>query len=223
MKNDVSIIHLSDKIRGFAPDFGGVFSFADLWHLIGLQSSDRVSKIVKRLIKEGLLYKIRRDTYIVKGKEDPDLWVLASRLKKDGYVSMDSVLSQNGLIGTVPIRSVSFIYSGNTQKIETPFGQIRYFKSKKDRFFGTNTIKNGVVVADNEKAYLDMLYYHVRGARFVADPLQDVDLWKLDSSKIKKYLLFYKNQKFRKFVEGIIHETDRRTSGKNLKPSRRKV
>ncbi|HKY62545.1 MAG TPA: hypothetical protein VJR29_03925 [bacterium] len=202
MNDRLSIPALANQIKGFSPSLGGVFGFSDLWNLLGHRSSDRVAKVANRLVREGLLFKIRRGVYATR---DADTWILASRLKKNVYISMDSVLARNGLIGTMPARSVSAVYPGPPQTLRTPIAQLRYFKIKKDLMFGTVGMANGVRVADNEKAFLDMLYYRSKGARFVADPIKDVDQWKLDEKKIRRYLKAYKNPKFRKFVEGLLN------------------
>lgn len=201
----ISVIRLSEQIKRFASDMGGVFLFADLWNLMPFRASGRVAKVLERLVREKVLFKIRRGVY---SSPEADLWVVASRMKENGYVSMDSVLARNGLIGTVPSRSVSFVYPGPTQSKDTPFGRIRYFKIKRELIFGVSRGKHGVQSADNEKAYLDMLYYHLHGNRFVADPLRDVDLKQLDLKRIKRYLDAYGNPKFKKFVEGVMNEND---------------
>ncbi|MDO8518602.1 MAG: type IV toxin-antitoxin system AbiEi family antitoxin domain-containing protein [Deltaproteobacteria bacterium] len=193
---------LAEQIARFSPGMGGVFSFSDLWNLIGLHSSDRTAKVVSRLVRDGVLFKVRRGIYVTK---NADLWVLACRLKKNACVSLDSVLSKEALIGSIP-QYVCAIYPGNTKAIKTPAGLIRYFKIKRDLLFGQEKGGNGIQSADREKAYLDLLYYHVKGARFVIDPLTEVDLWKLNRKKIRRYLRAYKNPKFRKFVEGLINE-----------------
>ncbi len=204
MNDRLSISTLADQIKSFSPALGGVFGFSDLWNLLGHRSSDRVAKVVNRLVREGLLLKIRRGVYAT---QDADPWTLASRMKKDVYISMDSVLARNGLIGTVPARSVSAVYPGPPQTLRTPIAQLRYFKIKKDLIFGVAAMANGVRVADNEKAFLDILYYRAKGARFVVDPMKDIDRWKLDEKKIRRYLRAYKNPKFRKFVEGLLNES----------------
>jgi len=181
---------------------GGVFTFADLWNLIGLQSSDRTAKVVSRLVREQILFKIRRNLYAT---QNADLWTLASRLKKNAAISMDSVLAKNALIGTVPARLVSCITTGTGETVDTPLGRLRYFRVKKNLYFGTQKLANGVVITDSEKAYLDLLYYYNRGASFVIDPLKDVDLWKLDKTKLNRYLKCYANPIFRKFVKGLTH------------------
>lgn len=202
MKNS-PFLEVVKNIQRLAPDQRGVFTFSDLWNVIGLGSSDRTAKVVTRLIREKILFKIRRNLYTT---DSPDLWVLASHLKQNAYISMDSVLARNGLIGTVPARSVCLAYPGPPESVETPFGLLRFFKIKKDLIFGIHWEKFGIPIADSEKAYLDTLYYYVKGARFVIDPLQDIDTWKLDLKRLRRYLRAYKNKKFVSFVEGLIHE-----------------
>jgi hypothetical protein len=62
-----------------------------------------------------------------------------------------------------------------------------------------------VAVADNEKAYLDLLYYYMRGYRFNIDPFIDVNVSKLDKKKYFSYLKKYKNPKFVKFAERMVY------------------
>ncbi len=203
MKDGPTFTETVKKIQKIAPDLRGVFTFSDLWILTGSKSSDRTAKAASRLVRNKVLFKIRRNIYAT---EDADLWVLASSLKKSAYVSMDSVLARNGLIGTVPAYSVSLAYPGPPQAIKTPLGLLRFFKIKRDLIFGTQRTEFGATIADSEKAYLDLLYYYAKGARFVIDPLTDVDLWKLDLKKLRKYLRSYNNPKFVAFVEGLIRE-----------------
>lgn len=210
MKKTGSTSQINQRIQAIAAEMGGVFTFSDLFNVIGLASSDRTAKVLLRLAREGLLIKVRRGIYATRS---PDLWVLASRLKAQACISMDSVLAKNGLIGTLPAKSVSLIYPGNTQTMVTPAGRFRFFKIKRELLFATQKLDNGIIAADNEKAFLDMLYYHIKGAKFVVDPRTDVDLWKLDIKKIKKYLKIYRNPKFIKFVEGILREQLGRTAG----------
>lgn len=206
MKNNPSVTILLERIQKIGPTLGGVFSYGDLCNLIGSGSEQQNKRTIKRLIKEGVLFKIRRGFYVTR---EPDLWQLGGRLQKDAYVSMDSVLSKNLLIGTVPQRSVSLVYPGAGRRVlETPAGIIRFFSIKRSLIFGTNRQANGVSVADSEKAYLDLLYYYSKGARFVVDPLREVNTAKLDRLKISKYLKKYRNPRFVAFVKGSLKDGD---------------
>jgi hypothetical protein len=197
---------LIDRIQKIGPTLGGVFSYADLFNLIGAGSVQRNQRTIKRLIREGVLFKIRRGLYSTK---NPDLWVLGCHIRENAYVSMDSVLSKNLLIGTVPKGSVSLVYTGlKRRRMETPFGLLRFFSIKKDLVFGTTRLPNGVAAADNEKAYLDILYYYSKGARFVIDPLKEINVRKLNRKKVAQYLKKYRNPRFVAFVEGRLRERD---------------
>lgn len=200
----IDFVSLLQKLQQFGPSLAGVFTYSDLMNLMGAPSELQGKRTLRRLVREGALFKVQRGFYVT---ADADPWVLACQLKKGACISMDSVLARNGLIGTIPARTVSAVYPGQGRKaIETPLGSIRYYSIKKELLFGSTRLKNGVVAADSEKAYLDMLYYYVKGARFVVDPLADVSLWRLDLKKLRKYLKAYRNPKFVKFVEGQIRE-----------------
>lgn len=196
----------AQKIEKFGPAMGGVFSYGDLYNLISAGAKiQQHERILKRLIGEKILYKIRRGIYTT---ALPDLWVLACRLKPGAYVSTDSILAKNLLIGTVPALRVSAVYaSGKKQILRTRFGEIRYFSIQKKLMFGYRPMENGVNVADSEKAYLDMLYFYAKGARFVVDPFRDVAIYKLDLKKLRRYLRQYRNPRFEKFVLGVINES----------------
>lgn len=202
MKNKGFLSLLVERIQKFGPSLGGVFSYGDLFNLVGHSSPQANKRTIRNLVRDGFIFKVQRGYYITR---NPDLWVLACRLNKKAYVSMDSVLAKNALIGPLPT-SVTLVYSGWGRKIiKTPFGDLRFYSTKGPRF-GTLRLPNGVVAADNEKAYLDLLYYYCRGVRFVVDPRTDVHLWRLNIKKIRKYLRFYRNPKFRKFVEEQFDE-----------------
>ena len=133
--------------------------------------------------------------------------MLACRLQPQAYISMDSILAKNGLIGTVPERTVTAVDVGKRKRIlETLFGTIRYFSTQKTFIFGVHSSPQGIRIADNEKAYIDLLYYYTKGARFVVDPFQEVRMNKLNQDKIARYLKHYRNPKFVAFVKGTLHE-----------------
>ncbi len=203
MKNN-PLPQLIERLQKLGPLLGGVFSFGDLCNLIGAGSEVKNAKVIDRLIRQGLLQRIFRGFYVTKNF---DLWVLGARIKKNAYVSMDSVMAKNGLVGTIPERSVSLVYPGRKTVIETTQGfSIRFFSIQPDLLFGFSNLENGVKVADNEKAYLDLMYFYMKGARYVFDPLSEVNLQKLNRKKLMSYLKRYKNPKFIKFVKGLINE-----------------
>ncbi|HEX5033094.1 MAG TPA: type IV toxin-antitoxin system AbiEi family antitoxin domain-containing protein, partial [bacterium] len=191
-----------ERVARLGPLQGGVFSYADLFNLLSAGSELQNKRAIRRLVREKVLRKVQRGFYTA---GPVDLWVLATRLKPGAYVSMDSVLAKNGLVGTVPERSVSAVRPGSTgASVQTPEGSLRYFGVRKDLAFGFAPRADGVLVADSEKAFIDLLYYYQKGARFVFDPRSEIKVRKLDPRRLKKYLQSYRNPKFLKFVEGVL-------------------
>jgi hypothetical protein len=204
MKKSQDLSSVLLKIQKFAPTQGGVFSYGDLFHLIGAGDELKNRRMINQLVKSGLLFKVQRGFYL---SDKPDLWVLASRLKKDACISLDTVLAKEALLGSLPTGSVSATYSGIRKLvIKTPVGLIRYFSMQRNLQFGYNTLANGVRVADKEKAFLDILYFYAKGSKFAIDPVNEIDVRKLNKKKLKQYLKHYANPKFVKFVKGVVGE-----------------
>jgi len=198
------LLSIAKKVEKLSPGVGGIFSYADLSNIIATGSVVGNSRIISKLVGESILTKIQRGLYTA---PEFDLWLLASRIEPDCYISMDTVLAEQAIIGTVPRRVVSaVIVDKRKRRVATPRGEIVFHSIKKDLFFGVSTKSSGVVVATPEKAYVDLLYFYQKGTRFAIDPLREVNISKLDWDIIRKYLAAYKNPKFIKFVEGLLRD-----------------
>ena len=193
-----------EKISRFADAAGGVFSYAELSNIVASGSPVTNSRVIKRLVKEGVLIKIQRGIYVTKSFE---LTVLSSRIVPASYISMDRALAFHGLIGTVPAGAVSAVCAGiRPKRIKTPKGDIIYCSISRELFFGFERQRNGVAIANPEKAFLDTLYFYTKGKRFVIDPLKEINIDKLNKKVLETYLKRYKNPKFINFVKRIVYE-----------------
>ncbi len=200
----MKLTSLMATINRLAPDQRGVFGISDISNLMPLPLGSKlaVNRTLDRLVKDGVLNKIQRGIYVT---PQFDLGLLARRIAPNSYVSMDSVLARNGLIGTVPAYGLSVVDTRRGRSIPTPNGAIRFFSIQPDLRFGFE-YQNAVAFADSEKAFLDILYFYTKGHRFVIDPRNEVDISKLNRKKILGYLRRYKNPKFIHFVKGLLHE-----------------
>lgn len=189
-------------INRLAPDQRGVFSISDISNLMPIGPALAVNRTVDRLVKAGTLIKIQRGLYVT---PQFDLGALSRRIAPKSYVSMDTVLARNGLIGTVSKYSFSVIDIRRGRTIKTPRGPIRFYAIQPDLRFGFE-YQGAVAFADSEKAFLDILYFYTKGHRFVTDPRNEVDVSKLNRKKINEYLRHYKNPKFIQFVKGLLNE-----------------
>lgn len=199
----MNITKATQLIAQFTPSQRGIFRISDLSNLLPATSRQSLTRTIEKLVDAGTLTRIQRGLYVASPFNS---WVLAQVLAPQSYVSMDSVLAQNGLIGTVPARSLSIVDTRRGRTFTTPQGIIRSFAIQPDLYFGYQCDKKGVAIADSEKAFLDLLYFYTKGQRFVIDPRTEVDISKLNRRKINGYLKHYKNPKFIQFVKGLLNE-----------------
>lgn len=201
MKNIVSDIQIIENIRKTSSQMAGIFSTADLHNLIGAGSKLTNQRAIARLQENEILTRCQRGFFVT---EHFNLWLLANRIQKNSYISMDSVLSKNGLVGIVSDQSVSVVTFGRAKSLKIKNKRTDYYQASKELFFGF-VVKKGIAIADNEKAFLDILYYHLRGYRFAFDPRSEIDVEMLDKNKLNRYLKKYQNPKFVSFAKGAAY------------------
>lgn len=202
MKKNLSDIQSFELIEKFRKDLGGVFNTSDLYHITGHVSPVSNQKAINRFIKAGVLVRVKRDIYVTKKF---DLWKLASKIQRNSYISLHAALAKNGLTGTLSYKQVDLVTTGPKRIIKFDNYIIRIFSISKKLFFGFEKTNAGLNVANNEKAFIDLLYYHNRGNKFAIDPLQEVDMETLNKKVLLNYLKRYQNPKFVKFVKGVLH------------------
>ena len=91
--------------------------------------------------------------------DDDYLDWIANRIYAPSYVSLETVLSRNGLIPET-VRRVTSISTRKTRNIQTGIGSFAYRTVAPRLFFGYETGPRGAKVACVEKAILDLLYLH---------------------------------------------------------------
>ncbi len=204
MINRHSNLLIPEKLLKMKAQMGGVFSTADLFHVIAAPSRLTNMRKIKKMVEAGILTHCCREYYVT---SDFDLWTLATRLVPKGYISLDSILAKRQLVGTGSDSHVSVVAVHSPHKVLTVQGKtLTVYSIAQNLFFGFASTPACTVEADTEKAFLDLLYYYNRGHRFTFDPLVEVRLNKLNFKKLRLYLKKYQNPKFVKFVQGVIHE-----------------
>lgn len=204
MKKEVPDNKITQKIISLTKDMGGIFSTSDLYHLIGATSPLNNQRAIDRIVENDLLNRAKKGIYVFQNFDAP---LLSSRLIPQSYISMDTVLIRNGLVGTLNPSRVSCVTSRARSKTYAVGSfDIAYHSVARKLFFGFETKEHGVRWADNEKSYLDLLYFHLHGAKFPFDPKNEVRTDKLDLKRVRHYLKKYGNPKFKTFVEGLIHD-----------------
>jgi len=125
-------------------------------------SSDAISSLLKRAVKDGSLIRLKRDFYIITSKGNPNTFELAALMYGPSYISIESSLSFHGWIP----ESVPTICSMCTKKpkiLETPLGIFTYYNVPTKIFHVGLTNINGIFfMAEPWKALADLIYLKKR-------------------------------------------------------------
>jgi predicted transcriptional regulator of viral defense system len=174
-------------INKWSKSLDGVFTLSDLAVLFSETSRPNLFKIINKLINENILVSVKRGLYSVPGAS---LNVISNRICKSSYISMGSVLAENLVIGSVPVRRIQAVKVGPPRKYDFALGKIEHFSIADRLYFGYEN-KNGFNIALPEKAFLDACYFYYKGKRFSFDLDTDVDLEQMNRSLIQEFLSEY--------------------------------
>ena len=117
-----------------------------------------------RWVKSGKLIQLRRKLYVLSTqyqKIKPHPFLIANRIKKASYISLQSALEHHGLIPEY-VPSITSISTGRPEEVVTPLGSFIFRHIKKELFSSYQLIDLGeeqsAFIATPEKALLDLLY-----------------------------------------------------------------
>lgn len=178
----------------------GVFSKADLQTALAERHPAAFVRRVNVLLENGVLRRFCRGWYVTEGF---DLATLSQRLAPESYVSFSTVLAQDLIIGPSPDGKIVAAKIGRPRRYVAGGDVIEHVSVADGLFFGFSSIK-GVRFADAEKAFLDTLYFHLRGRRYPFEVYSDMAVERLDEGRVRGYLERYRNPKFVAFAERIL-------------------
>lgn len=167
----------------------GYFSFADL-RKISVLADDSLMVAVSRLLKSGKI------TGLVKGIYAVDVskisWEqFAVENYAPSYLSFEWALGRYDILSQKTY-SLTLATSRQAKKINTPAGVIIYRRLKPELLWGYRK-EGGYLIAEPEKAFLDLAYLSLNGyAKF--DPAE-MNLNLLDKKKIKTCLKRIKSKR----------------------------
>ena len=160
----------------------GYFSFADLRKISDLNDGSlRVA--VSRLLKSGKIISLAKGIYAADlSKVSPERFAIENYAPS--YLSFEWALGRYNILSQKSY-SLTMATTRQTKKISTPIGVIIYRHLKPELFWGYKK-EDGYLIAEPEKAFLDLAYLSLNGyANF--DPAE-MNLNLLNKKKIKAYL-----------------------------------
>lgn len=194
-------LELPLQLQRMENNLKGVFLREDLANLFVTPLAITLSKRIDVLIENGFLSRAMRGVYYTPGAS---LLNLAQRIFPDGYISLETALSINGLIGTRSLNRVDIITThARPKSILTGLGTI-HMKIIDTTYFSGFTRQGGVNIACAEKALIDTCYFHFHKTKYNFSLSTDINIIGLDMGLISQILSKYKNQKFVSFTKGLL-------------------
>ncbi|WP_292273319.1 hypothetical protein [Marinobacter sp.] len=121
-----------------ALDFKGryVYSSKEIPRLFPEESERSRQATTKRLVGSGILERLFKGVYVytLSRHNRPDtLERVANTLRRGeyNYISLESALSEHGLISRVPVDRITVVTTGRKREYKTPYGVIEFTRTKR--------------------------------------------------------------------------------------------
>ena len=161
-----SIEKLKSNLEHLADPQHYLFSVSDFYALFPEKSQAALMVLLGRAVKNGSLERVCRGYYIYKKTIYPKeliLFHLAARLRADffSYLSLETVLSEDGIISQIPLSCVTLMTSGRSGIFNCGrFGKIEFTSTKKSaesiRHLLTYDFRYGLWRASTQLALYDL-------------------------------------------------------------------
>ena len=128
---------LSQTLKKLASPKRYLFTLSDLSSVLPNQSRSALLVLLSRAVKSGLLQRVCRGLYLYPDTNPHDgllLYHAAARLRASefNYLSLESVLSDAGVISQVPIGWITLMSSGRNRIVDCGrFGRIEYIHTRR--------------------------------------------------------------------------------------------
>lgn len=180
-----------------------VFSKKTIAELTNTQSERVLFKLIQNLLQGKILIKLERDKYL-KNSPNHSSFNLANRLYSPSYLSLETALNYYGMLAQFPYEISSITTKKAISKnIE---GVIySYAHLKPELYFGYQK-KDGVLIAEPEKALLDLIYLSTKGLKVLN--LDEYEYRIVNKAKLKEYSSKYpqtrQTKKMISLVESVL-------------------
>ncbi|MRT05148.1 type IV toxin-antitoxin system AbiEi family antitoxin [Ewingella americana] len=152
------------KLDEFSRNGRYVFQLRDFEKIFPEESPRALKESIKRLVDKQILTRAVQGVYVYeRGAKDSYILehiVKAMRRGEYSYVSLESALSQYGVISQIPMGRLTAMTTGRSGEYETPWGVIELThteRSVNDILSGTVETKSPIKFAKKETAVRDLL------------------------------------------------------------------
>lgn len=169
-----------------------------------------VHRQLSRWTRAGKLYQLRRGIYALAPPHQrarPHPFVVANRLVRPSYISLQSALSFHGLIPeSVPV--TTSVTTARPGRFRTPLGEFSFRHLRVAHLWGYRLVtidsRSQALVAEPEKALLDLLYLTPRSDRAEAlEGLRLQNLARLDQDRLASIARRFRQARLDRAVEVV--------------------
>lgn len=113
-----------------------VYTTQDLATAFGGEQGRTLEATIQRLTKAGIIERATKGVYVFnlskhKGADTLELVARALRRGEFSYVSLESALSEYGVISQIPVGRITLITTGRKGEYRTPYGVIEFTHTKR--------------------------------------------------------------------------------------------
>ena len=169
-----------------------------------------------RWVKSGRITQLRRGLYVIAPpfqKVKPHPFLVANLMQRASYVSLQSALAFHGLIPDIVHTTIS-VSTGRPERRETPLGIFAFRHIQRELLRGYRMMElqgsqqpsQQALVANPEKALLDLIYLQPRGDS--PDYLRELrlqNLERLDMDELFRQAETFNTPKLQRAAETILH------------------
>jgi predicted transcriptional regulator of viral defense system len=119
-------------------DKRGVYVLArrDLEKLFPEEGDKAMEKSLQRMVADDLLQRVAKGLYVNPAATSKNRWIaeeIAKALRPGSlsYVSLESILSEYGVISQIPVNRMTVMTTGKSGTVETPYGTIEFTHTKR--------------------------------------------------------------------------------------------
>lgn len=115
-----------------------VLARRDIEKLFPDEGEKAMEKSLQRMVSDGLLQRVAKGLYANPAASSRNRWIaeeIAKALRPGclSYVSLESILSEYGVISQIPIDRMTVMTTGRSGIHQTPFGTIEFTHTKRSR------------------------------------------------------------------------------------------
>lgn len=108
----------------------------DIEKLFPKEGAKAMDQSLKRMVADGLLQRVARGLYVNPAASSKNRWIAeeiakALRPGKLSYVSLESILSEYGVISQIPVNRMTVMTTGVSGLVQTPYGLIEFTHTKR--------------------------------------------------------------------------------------------